>query len=69
MEVESAVICGSDIPCIYRTGIYHFPTIPGHELSGIVSDVGIDVKREWKNKRVGAFLFIQCRVCTSCKNE
>ena len=69
VKVKSAGICGSDIPRIYKTGTYHFSTIPGHEFSGIVADVGIGVKPEWKNKRVGVFLLIPCRVCTSCKKE
>ena len=67
VKVKSAGICGSDIPRIYETGTYHFPTIPGHEFSGIVADVGIGVKSEWKDKRVGVFPLIPCRVCTSCK--
>ncbi len=68
VKVKSSGICGSDIPRIYQTGTYHFPTIPGHEFSGIVADVGIGVKKEWKNKRVGVFPLIPCRVCVSCKN-
>lgn len=67
VRVKSAGICGSDIPRIYQIGTYHFPTIPGHEFSGIVADVGIGVSPEWKGKRVGIFPLIPCRVCTSCK--
>lgn len=67
VKVKSAGICGSDIPRIYQTGTYHFPTIPGHEFSGVVEDVGVGVKPEWKNKRVGVFPLIPCRVCASCK--
>lgn len=69
VKVKSAGICGSDIPRIYKTGTYHFPTIPGHEFSGIVTDVGVGVKSEWKNKRVGVFPLIPCRVCMPCKKE
>lgn len=69
VKVVSAGICGSDIPRIYKTGTYHFPTIPGHEFSGIVADVGIGVKSEWKNKCVGVFPLIPCRICASCKKE
>lgn len=67
VNVKSAGICGSDIPRIYQTGTYHFPTIPGHEFSGIVADVGIGVKPEWKNKRVGVFPLIPCGACMSCR--
>lgn len=67
VKVKSAGICGSDIPRVYQTGTYHFPTIPGHEFSGVVTDVGIGVNPEWKGKRVGVFPLIPCRACTSCK--
>lgn len=45
-------ICGSDIPRIFRTGTYHFPTIPGHEFAGVVhragqSGISIWSEREW----------------------
>lgn len=69
VKVKSAGICGSDIPRIYQTGTYHFPTIPGHEFSGIVEDVGAGVNPGWKNKRVGVFPLIPCRVCASCRKE
>ena len=52
VQVKAAGICGSDIPRIFKTGTYHFPTIPGHEFSGKV------VKSEnslWQGKRVGVF--------------
>ena len=28
VEIKAACICGSDIPRIFETGTYHFPTIP-----------------------------------------
>ncbi len=34
VKVEAAGICGSDIPRIFETGTYHFPTVPGHEFAG-----------------------------------
>lgn len=69
VKVKAAGVCGSDIPRIYETGTYHFPTIPGHEFSGIVEDVGSGVNPKWKNMRVGVFPLIPCRVCMSCKKE
>lgn len=69
VKVKSAGICGSDIPRIYQIGTYHFPTIPGHEFSGIVTDVGIGVSPEWKDKRVGVFPLSPCRACMPCKKE
>lgn len=60
VEVKAAGICGSDIPRIYETGTYHFPTIPGHEFSGRVVETG---------KRVGVFPLIPCRTCPSCRKK
>lgn len=68
IEVKAAGICSSDIPRIFKKGTYHFPTIPGHEFSGIVKDVFDDSEREMIGKRVGIFPLIPCRKCESCKN-
>ena len=40
VKVKASGICSSDIPRIYKKGTYHFPTIPGHEFSGIVERAG-----------------------------
>ena len=40
IKVKAAGICSSDIARIFTKGTYHFPTIPGHEFSGIVESVG-----------------------------
>ena len=69
VKVKSAGVCGSDIPRIYQIGTYHFPTIPGHEFSGIVADVGIGVNPELKNKRVGVFPLLPCGACMFCKKK
>lgn len=69
VEVKAAGICGSDIPRIYRDGTYSFPTIPGHEFSGIVAKIGKNVDIKWKGKRVGIFPLIPCRNCMPCKNK
>ena len=69
LEVKAAGICGSDIPRIYINGTYHFPTIPGHEFSGKVVQVGKDVDSKWMNKRVGLFPLIPCKECGPCKKK
>lgn len=69
LEVKAAGICGSDIPRIYTNGTYHFPTIPGHEFSGIVVQVGKDVDIKWLNKRVGLFPLIPCKECGPCQKK
>lgn len=66
VRVKAAGICGSDIPRIYQTGTYHFPTIPGHEFAGAVEEIGEDVEPEWQGKRVGIFPLIPCYRCDPC---
>lgn len=36
VQVKASGICSSDIPRIFTNGTYHFPTIPGHEFSGVL---------------------------------
>ena len=63
VEVVSAGICGSDIPRIFETGTYHFPTVPGHEFAGIVREVGAEKHSAKIGKRVGVFPLIPCLAC------
>lgn len=67
VQVQAAGVCGSDISRIYRTGTYSYPLIPGHEFSGTVVELGENVKRGWKNKRVGVFPLIPCHECGPCQ--
>lgn len=67
VEVKAAGICGSDIPRIFETGTYHFPTIPGHEFSGIVKAAGSEKHKSLLNKKVGIFPLIPCKECASCR--
>lgn len=66
VRVKAAGICGSDIPRIYRTGTYHFPTIPGHEFAGVVEEAGEGADPAWVEKRVGVFPLIPCYACGPC---
>ena len=38
LRVMAAGVCGSDIPRIFTKGTYHFPTIPGHEFAGVITE-------------------------------
>lgn len=64
VEIKATGICASDIPRIFETGTYTFPTIPGHEFSGVVRAVKGNSK--WLNKRVGVFPLIPCKRCQQC---
>lgn len=69
VEVEAAGICGSDIPRVFTTGTYHFPTIPGHEFSGKVVEACDESGASWIGKRVGVFPLIPCKECAPCQKE
>lgn len=69
VEVMNAGICGSDLPRIFKTGTYHFPTIPGHEFAGIVREAGSEKYARLTGKRVGIFPLIPCMQCESCKKK
>lgn len=66
VKVKAAGICSSDIPRIFTKGTYHFPTIPGHEFSGMVMSVADEKDAHLVGKRVGIFPLIPCRKCEFC---
>ena len=69
LRVRACGVCSSDIPRIFETGTYHFPTIPGHEFSGEIIDAYDEENRVLIGKRAVVFPLIPCRECPSCKEE
>lgn len=69
IKVKAAGICSSDVPRIFQKGTYQFPTIPGHEFSGVVDCVFDKQDDSLIGKRVGVFPLIPCMKCDSCKNH
>ena len=69
VRVKAAGVCSSDIARVFTKGTYHFPTIPGHEFSGVVAYVGNDKDSDWVGKRVGIFPLIPCRHCPQCEEK
>ena len=54
VDVHCAGVCHSDVSLIdneWNTSVY--PLVPGHEIVGIVSDVGSKVSKDLLGKRVG----------------
>jgi L-iditol 2-dehydrogenase len=66
VKVMAAGICGSDIGRVMTTGTYSFPTIPGHEFSGVVVDVGSAVKSAGMGDRVAVAPLMPCFACEPC---
>jgi len=67
IDIKYCGICHSDVSMVQWQGA-HFPMVPGHEISGIVSAVGKDVKNFKPGDRVGVGCFVNsCGKCAACK--
>jgi uncharacterized zinc-type alcohol dehydrogenase-like protein len=70
IEIQYAGICHSDIHTVNGDwGPQPFPVVPGHEIVGIVSEVGSDVTRHQVGDRVGVGCMVNsCGECVNCRN-
>src|SRR3954454_1616698 len=69
IDIKFAGICHSDIHQVREGwGKAIFPMVPGHEIAGIVSEVGPGVTRYKVGDRVGVGCMVDsCRDCDNCK--
>lgn len=66
VKVKYAGICGSDLEA-YKTGLYPAHIVLGHEITGVIAELGPDIKR-WKvGDRVTIYPSIICGKCYYCK--
>ena len=68
VKIKYCGICSSDIERVFKTGTYHFPTIPGHEMSGEIVCVN-DEDENLLGKGVAIFPMLPCMKCDACKKE
>ena len=70
IEIQYCGICHSDIHQVKdEWGGSAFPIVPGHEIAGIVSQVGLKVSHYTVGDRVGVGCFVDsCRRCSPCCN-
>ncbi|MDH6125659.1 NAD(P)-dependent alcohol dehydrogenase [Kitasatospora sp. GP82] len=68
IEIKYAGICHSDIHQVNEDwGQSLFPMVPGHEIAGVVTEVGPGVTRHAVGDRVGVGCFVDsCRTCENC---
>jgi len=68
IAIEYAGICHSDIHTVRGDwGPQPFPVVPGHEIVGIVAEVGPEVTRHRVGERVGVGCLVNaCRACVNC---
>ncbi|NUP18281.1 MAG: NAD(P)-dependent alcohol dehydrogenase [Streptomyces sp.] len=69
IDIKFAGICHSDIHQAREGwGEATFPMVPGHEIAGIVSEVGPGVTKYQVGDRVGVGCLVDsCRECENCK--
>ncbi len=70
IEIEFAGICHSDIHTVNGDwGPQPFPVVPGHEIVGLVTEVGTGVTKHRVGDRVGVGCMVNsCGECTNCHN-
>ncbi|WNV77695.1 NAD(P)-dependent alcohol dehydrogenase [Geodermatophilus sp. DSM 44513] len=70
IEIEYAGICHSDIHTVNGDwGPQPFPVVPGHEIVGVVAEVGAGVTTHRVGDRVGVGCMVgSCRRCANCRN-
>nr|WP_269466127.1 NAD(P)-dependent alcohol dehydrogenase [Lentzea guizhouensis] len=68
IDIKYAGICHSDIHQVNEGwGEAIFPMVPGHEIAGVVTEVGTEVTKYAVGDRVGVGCFVDsCRECDYC---
>ncbi|OIK27138.1 NAD(P)-dependent alcohol dehydrogenase [Streptomyces malaysiense] len=69
IDIKFAGICHSDIHQVREGwGKASFPMVPGHEIAGVVTEVGSGVTKYAVGDRVGVGCIVDsCRECDNCK--
>jgi uncharacterized zinc-type alcohol dehydrogenase-like protein len=69
IDIEFCGICHSDIHFTRgEWGEVPYPAIPGHEIAGVVAEVGSEVTRFAPGDRVGVGCMVNsCRECDNCE--
>jgi L-iditol 2-dehydrogenase len=69
IEVKAVSVCGSDLHIYHDAHPYWPPVILGHEFSGVIVEVGKEVKG-WKvgNRIVSETRIGSCGVCYTCQS-
>ncbi|HYZ79806.1 MAG TPA: alcohol dehydrogenase catalytic domain-containing protein [Solirubrobacteraceae bacterium] len=66
VDVAFCGICGSDLHFRDVPQLFPAGTVPGHEISGRISELGADVSRWAVGDRVAVLPFAQCGSCDAC---
>ncbi|MGA7051218.1 MAG: NAD(P)-dependent alcohol dehydrogenase [Mycobacterium sp.] len=68
IQIKFAGICHSDIHAVRAEwGQPNYPVVPGHEIAGVVTEIGSEVTKHKVGDRVGVGCFVDsCRECSNC---
>ncbi|TLM71298.1 NAD(P)-dependent alcohol dehydrogenase [Pseudarthrobacter sp. NamB4] len=68
IEIRFAGICHSDIHTVRGDwGPQQYPLVPGHEIAGVVTEVGSEVTKHKVGDRVGVGCMVNsCKECANC---
>lgn len=71
LKMEKAAICGTDIRILEgkKTKDVRYPSVIGHEMCGIIEEVGKNVDTYRIGEKVSIANVIPCGSCSSCLNE
>ncbi|MBN9131190.1 alcohol dehydrogenase [Paenarthrobacter ureafaciens] len=69
IDIKFAGICHSDIHTVRgEWGTQQYPLAPGHEIAGIVTEVGSEVTKHKVGDRVGVGCMVNsCKECANCE--
>jgi uncharacterized zinc-type alcohol dehydrogenase-like protein len=67
VEISYTGICHTDIHYT-RSDAHSYPLVPGHEITGVVAEVGSAVDKYAVGDRVGVGCMVDsCRICANCR--
>lgn len=71
IDIKFCGICHSDIHVARSEwGKANYPVVPGHEIAGVVREIGSDVTKYKVGDHVGVGCFVDsCRDCAHCKMD
>lgn len=67
IRVHTTGVCGTDAHIWEGHFLATFPLVPGHEISGVVSAVGSEVKEIREGDRISVDPNITCGLCSFCR--
>lgn len=68
VAVKAVGVCSSDLGRALRGSAYHYPIVLGHEIGGVVAEVGEGVDRALAGRRVAVTPLIPCGRCEWCEH-